>query len=360
MDSKQFLISQKRILFVAPSMSSFNKLDIALLSEEFQVDVLQGNWGKAAQVPYLFTTQLFQILLKISTLDAIVVSFGGYWSFWPSLLGRLFGKPVYIIVHGTDACNFPEIGYGNLRKKILRYFTYLSFKWATRLLPVSESLMFTINDYFNPNTPKKLGVLAEFPNLKTPYTVVPNGLNTDFWLAVKSEVRTPSTFVTVASGKQLVRKGIDLIMAAATQLPEAKFIVIGCEAPKAWELPQNVVFTGRLPQSELLHYFQSSQFYLQLSVFEGFGLSLCEAMLCGCIPIGSNANFIPEIIGDPELILSEHSVDKFLNLVRSLSVKEQAVLFEKSENARQRIASRFNSSLRKKMLQSILIEGAKS
>jgi glycosyltransferase involved in cell wall biosynthesis len=298
--------------------------------------------------------QFFQITVRLFFTDVIVVSFGGYWSFWPSLLGCLFNKPVYIIVHGTDACNFPEIGYGNLRKKVLRIFTYLSFKWATRLLPVSESLMFTINDYYNPKVPKKLGVLAEFPNLNTPYTVVPNGLNTDFWLSVKSEVRTPNTFVTVASGKQLVRKGIDLMMAAATQLPEAKFFVIGCEAPKEWELPQNVVFTGRLPQSELLQYFQSSQFYIQLSVFEGFGLSLCEAMLCGCVPIGSKANFIPEIICDPDLILSAHELDGLLALIKKLSHTDPQVIEEKSEQAKQRIAELFPLSKRKKLFATIL------
>jgi len=40
-----------------------------------------------------------------------------------------------------------------------------------------------------------------------------------------------------------------------------------------------------------------------LSNFEGFGVAICEAMLCKCVPIVSDVNFLPEIIGDSGFVL---------------------------------------------------------
>ena len=68
-------------------------------------------------------------------------------------------------------------------------------------------------------------------------------------------------------------------------------------------LPENVKFLGKLTPDELKKYYNKTQFYLQLSNFEGFGVAICEAMLCKCVPIVSDVNFLPEIIGDSGFVL---------------------------------------------------------
>jgi hypothetical protein len=83
-------------------------------------------------------------------------------------------------------------------------------------------------------------------------------------------------------------------------------------------LNNNVFFLGKLTPENLRHYYLSSQYYLQLSVYEGFGVSLCEAMLCECIPIGSSVNIIPEIIGDSGFILEKESIDELVFLVKTV------------------------------------------
>ncbi|MEX2595515.1 MAG: glycosyltransferase family 4 protein [Salibacteraceae bacterium] len=335
-------------------MSSFIRLDIEILKREFEVIVVHHNWSKKAMILFLFVKQFFQLVKTIGKVDSILVSFGGYWSFLPVVLARGFNKPVFIIIHGTDACSFPEIGYGNLRKPLLRLFSFLSYKWATKLLPVSESLMETVNTYYSAENPIKLGLKATFPNLNTPYTVIPNGIDIEFWRSDKPINKESMTFVTVATEKQFVRKGIDIIIEVAPSFPDARFYVVGCKKPSVTTVPENVFFTGRLPQQELVDYFQKSQFYLQLSVFEGFGLSLCEAMLCHCVPIGSSVNFIPEIINDDDLILKSRDQQMLHSLISQLQLIEDSILVKKGLSAHSRVAKNFPISKRQRMLADIL------
>jgi glycosyltransferase involved in cell wall biosynthesis len=46
-----------------------------------------------------------------------------------------------------------------------------------------------------------------------------------------------------------------------------------------------VMFVGKVPHEELLNWFNSADFFLSGSHYEGSGTAVCEAMSCGCIPI---------------------------------------------------------------------------
>ena len=43
---------------------------------------------------------------------------------------------------------------------------------------------------------------------------------------------------------------------------------------------------------------EKASIYVQASRHEAFGLSMAEAMLCGCIPVVSTYGAIPEVAGD--------------------------------------------------------------
>ena len=49
-----------------------------------------------------------------------------------------------------------------------------------------------------------------------------------------------------------------------------------------------VKLVGRIPHDELLYWFNSADFYVSASHYEGSGTALCEAMSCGCIPVVSD------------------------------------------------------------------------
>jgi glycosyltransferase involved in cell wall biosynthesis len=53
----------------------------------------------------------------------------------------------------------------------------------------------------------------------------------------------------------------------------------------ASEYAASVVLVGKLPHADLLYWFNSADFFLSGSHYEGSGTALCEAMSCGCVPV---------------------------------------------------------------------------
>ncbi|MBY5959914.1 glycosyltransferase [Membranicola marinus] len=346
----------KNVLFVAPFMESFIKGDIKILSRHFNVITNIYPWKNKKFTLWYMLQQLWLIVFNMYKLDAIVVSFGGYWALIPAMMGRVLGIPVYIIVHGTDCCSIPSINYGMLRKQPLKMVCAWSYSLSTMILPVSDSLKHTINTYYDSadKNEKTQGILHFFPKLKTSFRTIFNGLDPKFWIKDSTNTnRSENSFITVLSEAQYKRKGGDLIVKAAKKFPNATFYIAGTStidldvAP-----PDNVIWLGRLSPEELRMYYRKSTFYLQLSIFEGFGCALCEAMLTECIPIGSSANMIPEIIGDTGFILKKRDIrelESILNHVLSISDKAKM-----GKMARDKVIKDYTFDIRERKLLTIL------
>ena len=205
------------LIYYYPNLASFVKKDIQLLQKRFKVIHTSHNWTNKILLPITFLKQFFFLLFNIRKAHCVFVMFGGYWSFLPVLIGKIFNKPVFIILGGTDAVSFPKLNYGSLRKPILKAFIGRSYKWATELLPVSEKLIECTNNYFQGATYKQQGVKHFFPNLKTKYTTIYNGFDANKFKPSGVEKKRNS-FVCIASIHNQMRfklKGIDIMLALA-------------------------------------------------------------------------------------------------------------------------------------------------
>lgn len=344
----------KTILYIAPKRSSFVNNDIKILQEEYNVLTYIKNWGQKINTPFLFFNQFYFILKNSKKISQIIISFAGYWSLIPVILGKIFRIPTYIIINGTDAVAFEEINYGNLRKPLLRNFIYLSYKWAYKLLPVSKSLMYVKNTYYSSKAIEQ-GVLAYFKDVTTPFKVIANGIDIESWRLSGIVKRESKSFMTVMGEGQEQVKGISLFVQLAFEFPNSKFSIVGVDSV-SFETPENLVCLGRKKQKELIEIYHAHKFYMQLSNFEGFGVSLCEAMLCGCVPIVSNVNAMPEIVGDSGFIIN--SREDILEAVKTLrNAIYDTLSKENSNKSVLRIENKFSLNSRKEKLFSILNKG---
>jgi glycosyltransferase involved in cell wall biosynthesis len=345
-------MTKSKALLVTPSFQSFILQDIAILTERHELIINTYNWRIKEFAPIYMVMQFFHVLAHINQVSFVLVHFGGYWSFFPSLLGKIFRKPVYIILHGTDCASIPELNYGSLRIPLLKWFCERSYSWASMLLPVSHSLVKSSNDFFHPGKQQPNGFMHHFPYLGTPYKVIPNGFDTGFWKPDEKTVKNGKTFMAVMSAEQYILKGGDLITEIAKRMQDYTFYIAGMQAPKGIQIPNNVSFLGKIVPAEIRNYYQKSDYYFQLSIFEGFGCALCEAMLCGCIPIGSGVNHIPEIIGQTGSILKKRDVNLLEKKIKSLMDLNKGE--EENSIQRERIVNNYSLDNRKKLLFSVL------
>lgn len=269
-------------------------------------------------------------------------------------MGKLFRKPVLLVLGGTDCVKFPSIGYGNFTRWPLGPITKWSLQLADHLAPVDEALVESRHTYTSdPQDPPMQGYRGLFPEIRTSYTVIANGYDpARFRCDVEKQ---PMSFITAAqmNAPNFHRKGIDLIFAMADRFPQCTFTILGNTSAMQYErVPPNVELHGFIPYGELPAFYARHRFYFQLSIWEGFPSAPCEAMLCECVPIASTVAALPEIVGGTGFLLERKDPERLQQLIElALAADLEAM----GHNARQRIMDKFPPSERRKFL--ALVEG---
>lgn len=282
--------------------------------------------------------------------------FAGFHTVLPVLIGKLFNKKVYIILLGAECHNYPKIKHGNFRKKMLGMATSYSLRNAYKLLPIDDSLAKWENNY-DTSEPKSQGFLNLASPCETPFEVIPHGFD-DIKFNFKPENKIKNTFITISSSVAppvFYRKGIDLIINVAPFFPECNFSIL-CKNDylKIDELPKNVTLIAAVPYDKLSEKIAEFEYYLQVSIAEGLPNALCEAMLCGCIPIGSNSFAIPHVIGETGYVLKKRELEEF-KLVISKAI-DNNLNSELALRARNRIQKLLPLNTREKKLIEVLMK----
>jgi glycosyltransferase involved in cell wall biosynthesis len=341
-----------RILYFSPSLASFVKKDIEILRGFATVDVFVFAPSAKWKTPFSFIQQTFYLIIHSWKSHVIICQFGGYHSFLPALFSKILGKRCIIVAGGTDCVGFPKMRYGNFQNKLLGTLTRLSFNLCSDIWPVDDSLIKTKSEY-DPEQNQAQGILNYCPQTKAHFEVIHNGYAQEDW--VFSEQKKAGTFISVAAGageyRRFVLKGLDLVIEAAKAFPAYSFTIVGNhQFSFEIEIPSNVRLVGFADRAQLNSLFQEHQYYLQLSVSEGFPNAICEAMLCGCIPIGSNVAALPLIIGDTGYVLKHRNKEELTQLIQQLEIPTA----ENYKRCQQRIQREFPLSKRAKKMNALL------
>lgn len=218
----------------------------------------------------------------------LILWFGSVYAGYAVFFARALRRRSVIVVAGVDAAKDKEIGYGiwlhPLKALIVRY----AFRHADRLLAVDPFLQ------------REVMRLAEYDGHNIEY--VPFGYDPSVWRPAGSKVKMVLTVAACHDRPRMKKKGIDQLFGAARALPRVRFCIIGIQPHLLPDLlpetPENVEVVPYVPQHELLWYYQQAKVYCQPSYTEGLPNTLCEAMLCGCVPVGTKRGGIPTAIGD--------------------------------------------------------------
>ncbi len=339
----------KKIFYSFPIYASFVKNDEDLLKKHFAVTSFHFQQQKS-KIIFSFIKQLFSLLIKVWSTDIYLSFFAGYSSWLPGIFAKISGKPHYIVLGGTDCCAFPSFGYGNFQKKLMGKFTSASLKMATHLIPVDQSLIESENSFVKEIYPKQ-GYKIFCPEAIAPVTVINIGYDAEKFYCSKS--KTKNSFLTMAqmNWANYYRKGIDLMFEMAERFPDCSFTLIGHNPVMQFEyLPENLKLIPFVAYEQLRDLYSTHEFYLQLSIMEGFPSAPCEAMLCECIPIVSNVAALPDIVGDVGFILKKKDFDLLEQLIKTALISNKEKLRAK---ARERIISKYPKGLRAKLVELI-------
>lgn len=261
-------------------------------------------------------------ILFISRSKVLISWFNDYHSFIPILFSKLFFKKSIIIVGGYDAIVDNKNNHGLFFKSGIRSaIAKLNYKMVNEVWIVHKSLengcdfakqKFNIISGVRRFTSKKNIVIKE----------INTGYDTRFWNYNQNEEKTGVLTAAFFSDKRVINiKGLNIFNKLASLLPNVNFTIVGESGIRISDfinLESNIKVMGVQTKSQMKELYQNNKFYFQGSRLEGLPNSLCEAMLCGCIPVGSRVFGIPDAIGKTGILFdTEKDLDKIVEFINS-------------------------------------------
>jgi glycosyltransferase involved in cell wall biosynthesis len=240
-------------------------------------------------------------IIKRYSIDVIHAHFAYPDGFVGLMAKKGTGKPLVVTLHGFDILVEPTVKYGCRLNPEIDRAVRMVLKDADRVIAASSATYRVALELGC--SPNKLVLIPNAVDVKR------FSLNVNrFYVRAKFGLEeNPMVFTLRAHEPQ---KGIEYLIRAVPlvlkKVPNAVFVVGGEGRLRAYHeslarelgVSGNIVFTGRIPQSELPYFYASCDVFVIPSIIEAFGLVTIEAMACGKPVVGTDVGGIPDIIED--------------------------------------------------------------
>ncbi len=256
-----------------------------------------------------------------------LIYFPASYSFFP-----VWGvRRVVVTMHDTLAMTHPSLVFpGGKGRVAWSLKEYAAARVADKILTVSESARRDLIAWFR-LPPDRVGVLTEGP--ESVFGPRPEGADSDAALG-RYGLRPGSRYLLYVGGLSphknlprlirafgatgLAREGVQLVLVGDTgdvfhtHVPALRAEVEGAG------LVGSVVFTGFVPDDDLVYLYNRAEALAQPSLMEGFGLPPVEAMACGTPVVSSRAGSLPEVVDDAGVFFDPLDVAGMAAAVRTV------------------------------------------
>jgi glycosyltransferase involved in cell wall biosynthesis len=106
-------------------------------------------------------------------------------------------------------------------------------------------------------------------------------------------------------------------------------------------LSDRVRVMERIPEEELIKLYQGCSLFVFPSREEGFGLTVLEAMACGCAVLANDVEPVSEVVGDAGVLAAMDDPADLASLIAAL-LDDEARRKSLGDLARQRVATSFD------------------
>ncbi len=237
-------------------------------------------------------------------------------------------KKTYVVtVHDIGPLTHPEF-FTNTSPWIMKRSLNQAVKKADAIICVSRSTADELESYVSYRLADRIQIVHE--------GVVPLFFekgNSDCLSTLKNLPPPGIPFILV-TGKISPRKNVVRIIQALSkitdQVPHHLLLVGGSgwdmgDVYKATNNPtlvDRIHLVGYVTDDQLRALYNSASLYVHPSLYEGFGLTVLEAMAAGCPVITSNIYSLPEVAGDAALLVDPYSEDEIAEAIKTVCLDE--------------------------------------
>ncbi len=261
---------------------------------------------------------MWQVSRTISQTACDLLIFPTVYSYVP-VLSRV---PKIVMIHDVIAETYPELTLPTATARLFWRVKVALGRWqAGAIVTVSEFSRRGIIDHFG-TAPEQVHVVGEasdpvFRRLDAP-TLTPH---------LRSLGLVPDQRTVIYVGGFGPHKNLEALIAAFAQLvtgpaaagyEDARLVMVGeykkevffsyyntiSQQIESLGIADRVVFTGFLPDEDLVHLLNLATVLVLPSLMEGFGLPAVEATACGCPVIATTASPLPDLLGSGGLFIN--------------------------------------------------------
>jgi glycosyltransferase involved in cell wall biosynthesis len=319
-------LPRPNILVVSTLSSPFILEDVDLLRKHANVEHLVVHGIRAP----------LKIAAAVRRADAVLTWFVSVYAAAAVGAARKSAKRSVLIAAGADVADVPFSGYGPGRNHWKRRAVGWALRHADAVLAVDDSLVANAARLGN----------YDGANIRT----VPTGYDPDRWFPAGRKEPLVLTVAGCETEARLKVKGVDFLLQVARTLPDVRFVLVGLHQPLLGRIeatrPQNMELLPYRSRGDLLPLYQRAKAYCQPSMSEGLPNSLCEAMLCGCSPVGTAVGGIPAAIGETGRVVPYGDVDQMQQAIGAALLASPQL----AESARTRITRKYPLAAREAAL----------
>ena len=237
------------------------------------------------------------------------------------------GKTAIVTCHDLVQYVYPEILKNQSRFPAFSLATWeysvKGINVADRTIGVSTNTANDISQWLNVD-PKKIDVV--FNGVESDFQVLPSKV-AKCWR--QKHVSSPAEICILNIGSTHQRKNIITILKAIKAIAERGIEIrlwkIGDDFSPAQKqfiqdsfLEQHITLLGKPNRENLVRFYNAADVLLAPSLYEGFGLTILEAMACGTPVITSNVSSLPEVAGDGAILVNPMDLEAIIQAILRL------------------------------------------
>ncbi len=237
-----------------------------------------------------------------------------------------FRKKMVVTIHDLIYLLFPESVPSPAARHYARFMINSALKKASRIITVSNHTKKDLSRIFGEQYSGKIDVIHE---------------------AADKAFQRVEDKARIADVRCRYRLSKDMILYVGSVKPHKNIaaLIRMFGLLKGWGVPHQLVICGRwdkkedrlrdemsdrdirylgeIPTKDLAVLYSMADVLVHLSLYEGFGLTVLEAMQCGTPVVVSDSSSLPEVVGGSAFVVSPDNIEEVADIVYNILINKQ-------------------------------------